>query len=39
MIRKNKVKLIVSSLIILLPVLAGLILWDKLPDKWRPTGE
>lgn len=31
MIRNNKWKAIVSSLIILLPILAGIILWDKLP--------
>jgi len=33
MIRKNKWKLLVSSLIILSPILAGLLLWDKLPDN------
>lgn len=32
MIKKNKWKLIISSLVILLPVLFGLIFWDKLPD-------
>lgn len=33
MIKKNKWKLLVSSLIILLPVLTGLIFWDSLPDQ------
>lgn len=32
MIRKNKGKLLVSSLVILSPILAGLLLWNKLPD-------
>ncbi len=31
-IRKNKGKLILSSLLILLPALVGLFLWDSLPD-------
>lgn len=33
MIKNNKIKLIISSIIILLPILAGFVLWDKLPDK------
>lgn len=33
MIRNNKWKAIISSLIILLPILVGLILWDKLPSN------
>lgn len=33
MIRKNKGKLILSSLVILLPMVMGLLLWDKLPEK------
>ena len=32
MIRKHKWELIVSSLVILIPVLVGLILWDRLPE-------
>lgn len=36
MIRKNKWTLIVTSVIILLPILAGLILWDQLPEQ-MPT--
>lgn len=33
MIRKNRKVLILSSLVTLLPILVGLILWDRLPDK------
>lgn len=33
MIKKNLKLLILTSVIILLPILAGLILWDKLPDE------
>ena len=36
MIKKYKWQLILTSVIILLPVLAGLILWDKLPEQ-MPT--
>lgn len=32
MIKKHKWKLLVSSLVILLPILFGLIFWDELPD-------
>lgn len=32
MIRKHKWELIVSSLVILIPVLAGLLLWNRLPE-------
>jgi len=32
MIRNNKVKFLISSLIILLPALVGLLLWNRLPD-------
>ena len=32
MIKKNLKTLIITSLAILLPILAGIILWDKLPD-------
>lgn len=33
MIKNNKWKIIISSVIILLPILAGLILWDYLPEQ------
>lgn len=33
MIRKNRKVLILSSLVTLLPILVGLILWDRLPEK------
>ncbi len=33
MIKQNKLKLIITSIIILLPILAGVILWDKLPAE------
>lgn len=33
MIKKNRKKLLISSIIILLPTVIGLILWNKLPDK------
>lgn len=33
MIKKNFVKIIISSVIILLPILAGLLLWDVLPEQ------
>ncbi len=43
MIRKNLKKLLLTSAVILLPILAGVILWDKLPDSvpvhFGPTGE
>ena len=32
MIKKNKWALIISSAVILIPMLAGLLFWDKLPD-------
>ena len=32
MLKKNKLKVIVSSIVILLPMLFGLVMWDKLPD-------
>lgn len=42
MIKKNKRKLILSSIVILLPVIAGLILWDELPMQmathWNING-
>lgn len=43
MIRKNAKVLILSSLVILLPVLAGMILWNRLPEQipthWNAAGE
>ena len=43
MIKNNKWKAIISSVIILLPIIAGLILWNELPDKmpthWNIQGE
>lgn len=43
MIKENKKKLIFTSIIILLPIIIGLILWNKLPDKipthWNAAGE
>ncbi len=33
MIKNNKIKTLISSLIILLPTLFGVIIWDKLPDE------
>jgi len=33
MIKRNLSKIIISSVIILLPILAGLLLWDKLPEE------
>ncbi len=43
MIRKNKWKLIISSLITLLPILFGIIVWDKLPEQmaihWGISGD
>lgn len=42
MIKRNKGKIILTSIIILLPILIGLILWGKLPDKlpthWNAEG-
>ncbi len=43
MIKKNLKHVIISSVLTLLPILAGLILWDKLPDQmpshWNIQGE
>lgn len=43
MIRTHKKQLIISSIIILLPILAGLLLWNRLPDTvpthWGFSGE
>ncbi len=43
MLKENKKLFIITSIVILLPVLAGLILWNKLPDQipshWNFAGE
>ncbi len=43
MIKKNLKVLIITSLVILLPILAGVILWDQLPARipshWNAVGE
>lgn len=43
MIKKNLKRLLLTSVVILLPILAGVILWDKLPDSvpvhFGPSGE
>ncbi len=43
MIKKNKLKLILSSLVTLSPIAVGLIMWDKLPDMmtshWGADGQ
>ncbi len=33
MLKNKKIKMIVSSILTLSPIIAGLLLWDKLPDK------
>ena len=33
MLKNNKVKLIISSVLIILPILIGVIFWNELPDK------
>ena len=33
MMKRNKWKILISSVVILLPILAGVILWNDLPDK------
>lgn len=42
MIKRNKKKTIISSIVILLPILFGLIMWNKLPDiivtHWNASG-
>lgn len=46
MIKKNKWKMLITSCVILLPILFGLIYWDKLPEQmvthwdanWNPDG-
>ena len=43
MIKKNLKTLIITSVVILLPILAGMILWNQLPDPmpshWNASGE
>lgn len=43
MIKKNKKQLIISSIVILLPIIVGLLLWNVLPERitthWNGTGE
>ena len=42
-LKKNKWTLVITSIIILLPIVAGVILWDKLPEQvpyhWGVNGE
>ncbi len=42
-LKKNKGKIILSTIVTLVPMLAGLIIWNMLPDTlpihWGPTGE
>lgn len=42
-LKKNKWTMIITSIVIVLPMLVGVILWDKLPDKvpyhWGINGE
>jgi len=33
MLKKNRKKMLLSSIVILLPILAGLLLWEKLPER------
>ena len=43
MIKKNKGALILTSLVLLVPILVGLLLWDRLPEQipshWGINGE
>lgn len=43
MLKRNKWKILATTLVTLLPILAGLILWDKLPERmpihWGVSGE
>ena len=43
MIKKNKATLILTSLVILIPILVGLLLWEQLPEQvpfhWNVRGE
>ena len=42
MIKKYKKTLIITTLVLLIPVLVGLLLWDRLPDPmpshWNKIG-
>ena len=42
-LKKNKWTMVVTSIIILLPIVVGILLWDKLPDQvpyhWDINGE
>ena len=43
MIKQNKWKILISSIVILLPMLFGLIMWNRLPEQmaihWGLAGE
>ena len=43
MLKNQKTKMLITSVIILIPILVGLLLWDKLPDQmvthWNAKGE
>ena len=43
MIKKNWKTLLITSVVILLPILVGLVLWNQLPDQipshWDASGE
>ena len=43
MIKKNLKILIITTVIILLPILAGVVMWDRLPEQmpthWNADGE
>lgn len=43
MIRENKWKILITTLVTLLPMLAGLLLWNRLPERmpvhWNAAGE
>ena len=43
MIKKNFKTLLITSIIILLPIIAGLLLWNQLPEQipshWNVNGE
>ena len=43
MLKKNKIQLLIGSIVILLPIIAGLMLWNELPDRipthWGVDGQ
>ena len=43
MIKENKVTLIITTLVLLLPMIIGLLLWDTIPDQvpihWSMDGQ